>query len=991
MYSSISPVYGVQSESSASSSEHAATEVVSEVTHAATGVTYHFSNPVEVGYYWNGDIFVVNNGGDIIIESITPESNPLSEGRVLNGAVLQPDNDSFTAFDSSGQPSYYRDYSNFESYNVDPGKTGQPLVISYSEYPEGASLVKGVSLEDLSDSRDRSVIEEFSVLTVVKDVPPENAFRPPVSGTDKVSHYTTDDLDFSKLQNVEILENQADISEFDLYTTATFASWTTSADPARYTHPNKYHDGYGDYQMDAMVNAFLALHSNYSDAEKADLYAALVQTGLDYAGTVQAGEVWKPDGGHSNQIKPFVVLAAVGLNSEALAAVADPSTNGYSEDKQFGYVDEALIGADILEYGGNKVSKVGMEYQDAQLGTPEWFIREGGDRADPSLDAAYRWINSDNLPITALVMEMLGNGEGRETWNNEAYFDYADRVQNIYDIEVYEGHHRPAAAWEEFIDAYAQQFSTQPDWEGVPETVSGIEAEANGSGISVSIDGPKYDGGSEIIRTDFRYSTDREDWTVLEGVSSEFTIEDLPSNTLYYVQARYVNTNGEGPWSYNSFVDTNQRIVDALLEAELVTQEEIDQYGGLSQYLKKDHYKGLLSDLLNGSDDSDESILIANLVNGSIITGSGLSFSSGSQYIDENISVGTVIGSLGSVDGGDISYQMIEASDYFSLDGLNIVTKSEINYEEIAEHKLFLQVDDGISVSIEELSIKVNNIAEAVTDFAVSIGPIAENAAVGSVVGTFSAHDDDGENITFRVNANPIYDTILFNEYFNIVGDQVILDKTLDLELFSSLYVNFYTDTPSGLGQNWTPYTIEIVGEPSLTETADPPAPDDGKIKSLYSPTFLVNGAETSEPASYGGKQDAGDAVVSADGSSVSLTNNAWKSIALNQTITADTVLSFEFKADVQGEVHGIGFDTDDTLSADQTFQLAGDQTWGIQGEDSGYVAGGGWQQFDIRVGDYFTGDFDRLVFAMDDDAGVGADSTFRNVEITEEFDLFAL
>ena len=84
------------SEVSVPSSDRAATELVTQVTHEATGVTYHFAEPVEVGYYWNGDIFVVNNGKDIVIESITPESNPLGDARVMNGAVLQPDNDSYT-------------------------------------------------------------------------------------------------------------------------------------------------------------------------------------------------------------------------------------------------------------------------------------------------------------------------------------------------------------------------------------------------------------------------------------------------------------------------------------------------------------------------------------------------------------------------------------------------------------------------------------------------------------------------------------------------------------------------------------------------------------------------------------------------------------------------------------------------------------------------------------------------------------------------------
>ncbi|MCP5099530.1 MAG: hypothetical protein GY943_28585, partial [Chloroflexi bacterium] len=34
-------------------------------------------------------------------------------------------------------------------------------------------------------------------------------------------------------------------------------------------------------------------------------------------------------------------------------------------------------------------------------------------------------------------------------------------------------------------------------------------------------------------------------------------------------------------------------------------------------------------------------------------------------------------------------------------------------------------------------------------------------------------------------------------------------------------------------------------------------------------------------------------------------------------------------------------------------------------------------------IGDFFTGDFQYLVFAMDDDSGTGADSTFKNIEFT--------
>ncbi|MGB5596583.1 MAG: hypothetical protein WBM62_21460, partial [Crocosphaera sp.] len=82
----------------------------------------------------------------------------------------------------------------------------------------------------------------------------------------------------------------------------------------------------------------------------------------------------------------------------------------------------------------------------------------------------------------------------------------------------------------------------------------------------------------------------------------------------------------------------------------------------------------------------------------------------------------------------------------------------------------------------------------------------------------------------------------------------------------------------------------------------------------------------------------------------------------------------------------GIGFDTDDSISANTTFQLYGTQTWGIQDFDNYQYVGDGWQTYSITVGDYFTGGFNSLVFANDYDAngGVGSSSQFRNIRIFE-------
>ncbi|PWJ21328.1 hypothetical protein [Jannaschia seohaensis] len=42
-------------------------------------------------------------------------------------------------------------------------------------------------------------------------------------------------------------------------------------------------------------------------------------------------------------------------------------------------------------------------------------------------------------------------------------------------------------------------------------------------------------------------------------------------------------------------------------------------------------------------------------------------------------------------------------------------------------------------------------------------------------------------------------------------------------------------------------------------------------------------------------------------------------------------------------------------------------------------------QHFDINVGDYFTGEFDSIVFIADDDADGVSEATFSNINLFDE------
>mgnify|MGYP000179695357 CR=1 FL=1 len=146
-------------------------------------------------------------------------------------------------------------------------------------------------------------------------------------------------------------------------------------------------------------------------------------------------------------------------------------------------------------------------------------------------------------------------------------------------------------------------------------------------------------------------------------------------------------------------------------------------------------------------------------------------------------------------------------------------------------------------------------------------------------------------------------------------------------------------------------------------------------------PAPLDFSASTITP--YSSSQDTAGGATVIDSSTLELTNNTWKQATLPTTCTvgSDTVLTFEFRSDAEGEIHGIGFDDGSTVDQRRVFKLYGTQSWGIAGYDT-YVDGANWTAYEIPVGEHYTGSFDTLAFATDDDAAAAAHSAFRNVRI---------
>jgi hypothetical protein len=111
---------------------------------------------------------------------------------------------------------------------------------------------------------------------------------------------------------------------------------------------------------------------------------------------------------------------------------------------------------------------------------------------------------------------------------------------------------------------------------------------------------------------------------------------------------------------------------------------------------------------------------------------------------------------------------------------------------------------------------------------------------------------------------------------------------------------------------------------------------------------------------------------------------NNWKCVDLTSyTVTADTVLEFDFMSDgAEGEINGSGLDTDLYISSPYTFKVYGTQAWGLSNYDN--YPGSGWTHYEIPIGQFYTGTRRYLFFVNDADAGQNTSVYYKNVRLVE-------
>lgn len=126
----------------------------------------------------------------------------------------------------------------------------------------------------------------------------------------------------------------------------------------------------------------------------------------------------------------------------------------------------------------------------------------------------------------------------------------------------------------------------------------------------------------------------------------------------------------------------------------------------------------------------------------------------------------------------------------------------------------------------------------------------------------------------------------------------------------------------------------------------------------------------------------------------LTLSGNSWYYLDLTDAIgqssiniddnSSEFVLSFDFMTLGTQEIGGIQLSSSIKADVSATFNLVGTQSWAI--EDVSYEDLGNWSSFEIKLDDYLSGSFNKIMFINDCDKNCStpADVSFRNMQMTK-------
>jgi gliding motility-associated-like protein len=188
--------------------------------------------------------------------------------------------------------------------------------------------------------------------------------------------------------------------------------------------------------------------------------------------------------------------------------------------------------------------------------------------------------------------------------------------------------------------------------------------------------------------------------------------------------------------------------------------------------------------------------------------------------IDEDISIGTVIGQLSTVDQDGVdsfSYSISGSTDkdFFDIQGAQLVSAKSFNFEMKSSFTItFISEDSAGKIVEKAFDFSIVDQNDSPTDIILDNGSVPENLALGAVVGGLNSQDED-------VSDTHIYSLVAGegdsdNGNFSISSGQLVTKQTLDFESKASHSVRLQTTDREGA-------VFEKVFTISIIDTNDNP------------------------------------------------------------------------------------------------------------------------------------------------------------------------
>jgi len=247
--------------------------------------------------------------------------------------------------------------------------------------------------------------------------------------------------------------------------------------------------------------------------------------------------------------------------------------------------------------------------------------------------------------------------------------------------------------------------------------------------------------------------------------------------------------------------------------------------------------------------------------------------------IAENSGIDASVGTLSTTDGntGDsFTYTLVSGTgsadnSYFNILGNELRANASFDFETKSSYSVRVRSTDQGGLSTEKsFAIYVANVDETPTSLALSAISIAENGGVNVVVGTLSTTDPDAGNAFTYSLVSGTGD--IDNAAFNISGDQLRADASLDFETKSSYSIRIRSTDQGGLFTEKA-FTIAVS---NVNETPTAVALSAASIAENAGADAVVGSLSTTDP-------DAGDTFTYTLVTGTGSTDNAAFNISGNQ------------------------------------------------------------------------------------------------------------